>query len=113
ARVSAAARSAMAGEQLPAGEGLRGGDRLHLPGHSLSSLPLSPTRVAPPCSGPSPAPAPPLLCPSPPPSTDEHPRRLLEFAAAHGPAAEGQGRGAAYPRRRSGLPPTAERRERA
>ena len=47
----------------------------------------------------------PYSAPSPPPCTGEHPRRLLEFAAAHGLVAEGQGRGAAYPRRRSGGPP--------
>ena len=33
-----------------------------------------------------------------------HLSHLLEFAATHGPAAEGHGRGAAYPRRRSGGP---------
>ena len=73
----------------------------HLSPRSLSLLPPSlshahrPSLLRPlPCSA-----------PSPPPCTGEHPRRLLEFAAAHGPAAEGQGRGAAYPRRRSGGPP--------
>ena len=72
----------------------------HLSPRSLSLLPPSlshahrPSLLRPlPCSA-----------PSPPPCTGEHPRRLLEFAAAHGPAAEGQGRGAAYPRRRSGGP---------
>ncbi|KAG2630058.1 hypothetical protein PVAP13_3KG517901 [Panicum virgatum] len=70
----------------------------HLSPRSLSLLPHSlsharrPSLLRPlPCSG-----------PSPPPCTGEHPRRLLEFVAAHGPAAEGQGRRAAYPRRRSG-----------
>ena len=77
----------------------------HLSPRSLSLLPPSlslarrPSLLRPlPCSA-----------PSLPPCTGEHPRRLLEFAAAHGPTAEGQGQGAAYPRRRSGelplLPP--------